>query len=49
MILFKNGLKNRFSGLRKFSATENPFKMMTNAFDFTLKSLFVLKIFKFLS
>ena len=29
--------------------TENPLKMMKNAFYFTLKALFVLKIFKFLS
>ena len=28
---------------------ENPLKMMTNAFYFTFKALFVLKIFKFLS
>ena len=30
-------------------ATESPLKMMKNAFYFTLKALFVLKIFKFLS
>ena len=29
--------------------TESPLKMMKNAFYFTLKALFVLKIFKFLS
>ena len=29
-------------------ATESPLKMMKNAFYFTLKALFVLKIFKFL-
>ena len=29
--------------------TETPLKMMENAFYFTLKALFVLKIFKFLS
>ena len=33
---------------RLFLATENPLKMMKNAY-FTLKALFVLKIFKFLS
>ena len=38
-----------FSGLRKFWATERPLKMMKNAFYFTLKALFVLKIFKILS
>ena len=37
------------SGLRKFLATESPLKMMKNAFYFTSKTLFVLKIFKFLS
>ena len=30
-------------------ADENPLKMMKNAFYFTLKALFVHKIFKFLS
>ena len=30
-------------------ATESPVKMMKNALYFTLKALFVLKIFKFLS
>ena len=33
----------------KFLITEIPLKMMKNAFYFTLKALFVLKIFKFLS
>ena len=37
------------SGLRQFLATESSLKMMKNAFYFTLKDLFVLKIFKFLS
>ena len=41
--------KGALSGLRKFLAIESPLKMMKNAFHFTLKSLFVLKIFKFLS
>ena len=35
-------------GLR-FLATESPLKMMKNAFYFTSKALFVLKIFNFLS
>ena len=30
-------------------AAESPIKMMKNAFYFTLKGLFLLKIFKFLS
>ena len=41
--------KVAFSGLRHFSATESPLKKMKNAFYFTLKSFYVLKIFKFLS
>ena len=40
--------KGALSSLRQFLATENPLKMK-NAFYFTLKALFVLKIFKFLS
>ena len=35
-------LKTQLSGLRHFSATEIPLKMMKNAFYFTLKALFVL-------
>ena len=42
-------LKGTLSGLRQFLATESPLKMMKNAFYFTSKALFVLKIFKFLS
>ena len=42
-------LKDALSGLRQFLATEKSFKMMENAFYFTLKTLFVLKIFNFLS
>ena len=41
--------KGALSGLRQFSATESPFKMMKNSFYLALKALFVLKIFKFLS
>ena len=36
-------------GPRQFLATETPLKMMRNAFYFTSKALFFLKIFKFLS
>ena len=36
-------------GLRQFLVTESPLKMMKNAFYFTSKALFILKIFKFLS
>ena len=41
-------LKGTLSGLRQFLAAESPLKMMKNAFYFTSKALFVLKIFKFL-
>ena len=37
------------SGLRRSLETESTLKMMKNAFYLTLKALFVLKIFKFLS
>ena len=46
---FKERLKGALSGLRQFLATESPLKMMRNAFYFTSKALFVLKIFKFWS
>ena len=42
-------IKGALYGLRQFLATEGPLKMMKNVFHFTLKALFVLKIFKFLS
>ena len=45
----KKSIKGAISGLRQFLATESPLKMMKNGFYFTLKALFVLKIFKFLS
>ena len=41
--------KGALLGLRPFLAAESPLKMMKNAFCFTSKTLFVLKIFKFLS
>ena len=42
-------IKGALSGLRRFLATETEtLKMMKNAFYFTLKALFVLKIFTFL-
>ena len=37
------------SGLRQVLATESPLKVMKNAFYFTSKALFVLKILKFLA
>ena len=41
--------KGELSGQRQFLAIESPLKMMKNAFYFTSKALFVLKIFMFLS
>ena len=43
------GIRGSPSGLRQFLTTKSPLKMMKNAFYSTLKALFVLKIFKFLS
>ena len=48
-ILIFSSFKGAPSGLRPFLASESPLKMMKNAFYFTSKALFVLKIFKFLS
>ena len=42
-------INDALSGLRKVLATENPFKIMKNAFYFALKAVFVHKILKFLS
>ena len=42
-------LKGALTGLSQILATESPLKMMKNAFYFTPKALFVLKIFKLLS
>ena len=47
-LLFEQ-IKGPLLGLRQFPVTENPLKMMKNNFYFTLKALFVLKIFIFLS
>ena len=44
-----NSFKDVLLGLRTFLATENPLKMMKNAFYFTLKPLFVLKTFNLFS
>ena len=41
--------KGALSGLGQSLSTETPLKLMKNAFYFTLKALFVLKIFKSLS
>ena len=42
-------IKGALPGLIKFLAAESPLKMMKNTFYFTLKALFILKIFKLLS
>ena len=47
LLLFVIGLNAQ--GLGQFLATERPSKFMKNAFCFTLKALFVLKIFQFFS
>ena len=47
--IFKISLfKEALSGLKQFLATESLFRIMKNAFYFTLKTYFVLKILKFL-
>ena len=48
-IYLKVTIKGALYGLRQLLATERPLKILKNAFYFTLKALFVLKIFKFLS
>ena len=40
-------IKGALSGQRQLLATESPLKMMKNAFYFTSKALFVLKILSF--
>ena len=40
--------KGALSDMRQFLATESPSHMIKNAFHFTLKVIFVLKISKFL-
>ena len=47
--IIKIYMKGALSGLRQFLATKSPLKMMKNAFYFTSKTPFVLKIFKFFS
>ena len=47
--VFHVNFEDALSDLRTLLATESPLKVMKNAFYFTLKAPFVLKIFKFLS
>ena len=42
-------IEDALSGLGQLLATKSPLKMVKNVFYFTLKALFVVKIFKFLS
>ena len=44
-----SSFKDALSALRQLLATESPLKMIKNAYYFTSKALFVLKIFKVLS
>ena len=48
LMTFLKNLKGRLPSLSQFLATESPLKMLKNAFYFTLKVLFVFKIFKFI-
>ena len=49
LFTFASTLICALSDLRQFLAIESPLKMMKNAFYFSSNTLFVLKIFKFLS
>ena len=44
-----NTSKGTLSGLGQFLVTEGSLNLVANAFYFTLKARFILKIFKFLS
>ena len=48
-VIMHFSIKGGLSCLKKFLATESLLKMMKNAFNFTLKAIFVLKVFKYLS
>ena len=48
-ILSNKKLTDALSGQRRFLATESALKMMKKVFYFTSKTLFVFKIFNFLS
>ena len=49
VLSFDKPIKGALSSLRDFLAIESPLKMMKNAFYLTSKTLFIHKIFKFLS
>ena len=44
-----SSIKDALSRLKQFLATESSLKIMKNTFYFTVKALFILKVFKFLS
>ena len=46
---YSENVKGALSYLRQFLTTKSPLKMMKNAFYFTSKALFVLKMFQFFS
>ena len=48
LCFWKEIVKGTLSGLRQILVAKSPFKMMKNAFYFTLKAIFILEIFKFL-
>ena len=48
-LLKKDFFKGALEGLIQLLATKSPLKMIKNAFYFTLKALFVAKLFIFLS
>ena len=47
VIMLPKLFKGALSGLRHFLAAESPSEMMKDAFYFTSKAFFVLKVFKF--
>ena len=46
-LVISDNFKGAVSGLRRCLANKSSLKMMKNVFYFTLKALFVLKMFKF--
>ena len=48
-VMINTIFKGALSGLRQFLVTECPLKIIKNTFYITLKALFILKIFAFLS
>ena len=46
--VYSKHFRGALSGLKQFLTTESPLKIIKKSFYFTVKALFVLKIFKFL-